>query len=115
MSDENLSEVQEEIDEPPMTPDELLANLMQDLILDNEPNDLAREFVDEFVCCGDRPETPQILAMLEMPTESLIGMMKGFLETSYQRQLQAVDNHGVRYFENLKAAVKAQMLEVAEQ
>jgi hypothetical protein len=113
MSAENLSGVQEETDEP-MTPDELLANLTQDLILNNNPNDLASEFVENFVC-RDRPETSQILAMLEMPTENLVEMMKGLLGQGYQTQLQAVDNHGVRYFENLKAAVKAQMLELAEQ
>ncbi len=112
MSDENLSEVQEEID--PMTPDELQANLIQDLILDNDPNDLASEFIDEFVLRGDRPETSQILMMLEMPTENLVEMMKGLLGQGYQTQLQAVDAHGVRYFENLKAAVKAQMLDLAE-
>ncbi len=111
MSDEN-SEVQEEI--KPMTPDELLANLTQDLILDNDPNDLASEFVDEFVLRGDRPETSQILTMLEMPTENLVEMFKGLLGQGYQTQLQAVDNHGVRYFENLKAAVKSQMLELSE-
>lgn len=112
MSEENSNEIPEEIDEP-MSANELLANLTQDLVLDNDPNDLAMEFVDEFVL-RDRPETPQILAMLEMPTENLVEMMKGLLGQAYETQLQAVDNNGVRYFENLKTAVKKQMLELAK-
>ena len=109
IDDENQSELEE-----PMTTDELLINLTQDLILDNDPNDLASDFIDEFVLRGDRPETSQILAMLDLPTENLVEMMQGLLEQSYQTQLQALDNHGVRYFENLKAAVKTQMTELAE-
>jgi hypothetical protein len=111
MSEEKLNEI--EIDDP-MSPNDLLANLTQDLILNADANNVATEFMDEFVL-RDRPEeTSQILVMLEMPAESLAEMMKGVLGQAYQTQLQAVDNNGVRYFENLKAAVKKQMLELAE-
>ncbi len=110
---EVLDENQTEIDEP-MTTDELLLRLTQDLILDNDPNDLASDFINEFVL-PDRPESTQVLGMLDLPTEYLIEMMRGLLEQSYQTQLQAVDNHGIRYFENLKAAVKTQMTELTEQ
>jgi hypothetical protein len=112
MSEENLNEIPEEIDEP-MSANELFANLTQDAVLNADVNNVATEFIDEFVL-RDRPEeTSQILAMLEMPAENLVQMFKDLLGQSYQTQLQAVDNHGLQYFENLKAAVKAQMLELA--
>ncbi len=112
MSEELLDENQTEFEEP-MTTDELIANLTQDVILDADPNDLAADFIDEFVLL-DRPEASQILAMVEMPGDKLVEMMRGLLEHSYQLQLQALESHGLRYFENLKAAVKTQMTELAE-
>lgn len=112
MSEEILDEVQTEIEEP-MTNEELIANLVQDAVLNADANNIATEFIDEFVL-RDRPEAAQILTMLEMPTESIVEMFKGLLEKSFQTQIQAVDAHGLRYFENLKAAVKAQMLEIVE-
>ncbi len=113
LDEEILDENQTEIDEP-MPFAELLSNLVQDAVLNNDPNDLACEFIDEFVLRENRPETQEILAMLEMPADSLVSMLKGFIERSYIAQLQAIDNHGLQYFEGLKTAVKKQMTELAE-
>jgi hypothetical protein len=104
--------VEPEIDEP-MTADELMMHLLEDLIVDNEPSDLASEFIDEFVL-RDRVETPAILAMLDAPTGELVEMVKAMIEQSYLGQLQAVDERGERFLESLKAAVKSQMQELAE-
>ena len=112
MSEEILDDAQTELDEP-MTVDELLANAMQDLLLDNEPDDLASEFIDEFVL-RDRPETPQILAMFDLPTESLVEMFRSIIEQSYQTQMEAVSERGHKYLESVKAAVKKQLTELAE-
>ncbi len=112
MVDENLTESQEELDDP-MSADELLINLMQDLLFENDANDLATDFIDEFVL-RDRPETPQILAMFEMPSESLVEMLKGVCEQSHQTQIQALNERGIQYLENLKTAVRTLMTEIAE-
>jgi hypothetical protein len=106
--------VQTEVDEP-MTADELLSHLLEDLVLDNQPTDLANEFIDEFVLRGDRPETPQILAMLDAPTETLIGMVKTMVERSYLAQLQIIDERGHSFLDGLRSEVKSQMLELAQQ
>jgi hypothetical protein len=113
MSEENLDENPEEIDEP-MSPNELLMNIIQDLVVNANPNDVGTEFIAEFVLQGERPETAQILQMLDLPAETLVEMMQGVLEQSYQTQLQALNTHGATYFEGLKAAVKTQMTELAE-
>ncbi len=104
--------VEPEIDEP-MTADALIMQLLQDLLLDHEPTDLASEFIDEFVL-RERPETPQFLAMLDAPIETLVEMVKAIVEQSYLGQLQVIDERGERFLESLKTAVKKQMLELAE-
>ena len=112
MSEEILDEI-EEVEEP-MSANELLANLLKDLVLNEEPDILATDFVEEFVIPG-RPEASQILTVLEMPTENLIETVKGLIAESFQAQNQAVDDHGIQYLDGLKAAVRAQMTELAEQ
>ena len=103
-----------EDDETPMSADEAFANLLQDIVLNEDPKLFAGDFIEEFVL-QERPETSQILAMLEMPTENLIEMVKQIIEQGYQAQNQAVDKHGFNYLEGLKAEVRAQMTEIAEQ
>jgi hypothetical protein len=106
--------VQPEVEDP-MTADELLSHLLEDLVLDSPPTDLANEFIDEFVLRGDRPETPQILAMLDAPTDTLVEIVKSMVENSYLRQLQIIDERGHSFLDGLKSAVKTQMLELAQQ
>ncbi len=115
MVKKNTEETQSEVleVEEPMTADELLIHLLEDLVTDSDPANLATEFVDEFVL-RDRLETPQFLAMLDAPTESLLEMVKAIIERSYQAQLQAVDERGYKFLEGLRVAVKKQMLELAE-
>jgi hypothetical protein len=105
--------VQTEVDEP-MTADELLSHLLEDLVLNNEPTDLANEFIDEFVL-RERLETPQILAMFDAPTETLVGLVKTMVERSYLAQLQIIDERGHSFLDGLKSEVKNQMLELAQQ
>jgi hypothetical protein len=105
--------VQPEVEDP-MTGDELLSHLLEDLVLNNEPTDLANEFIDEFVLRGDRPETPQILAMFDAPTETLVGLVKTMVERSYLAQLQIIDERGHSFLDGLKAAVKTQLTELAK-
>ncbi len=115
MGKKNIEEIQSEVleVEEPMTADELLIHLLEDLVTDSDPANLATEFVDEFVL-RDRPETPQFLAMLDAPPESLVEMVKAIIEQSYQAQLQAVDERGQRFLEGLRIEVKSQMLELVK-
>ncbi len=112
MSEKDL-EADEVAIETPMDANELMVNFLKDIVLNEDPNLLASDFIDEFVL-QDKPETSQILAMFEIPTENLIEMVKGLIEESYQMQIQSVNNHGFQYLEGLKAAVKTQMTEIAE-
>jgi hypothetical protein len=112
LNDEILEENQTDF-AAPRTIDEFIVVLSQDVILNHNPNELASEFIKDFVKIG-RPEAAQVLAMLETPAEGLLVMMKGLLERSFIAQVQAVDTFGLQYFENLKAAVKTEM-ELAEQ
>jgi hypothetical protein len=105
-TEETPSEVPE-VDEP-TSAEELVANLLQDLVLDRPPTELANEFVNFLL--QDKPEAPQFLAMLDAPTESVIEMVKSIVEQSYLAQLQAVDERGYKFLDGLKAAVKTQML-----
>jgi superfamily II RNA helicase len=111
MVKKKVEAVQPEVDEP-MTADELLSHLLEDLILDNEPADLASEFVENFVL-RERDETPAILAMFDAPTETLLEMVKTIVEQSYLAQLQIIDERGSKFLESLKAGVKAQMIELS--
>ena len=95
-----------------LSPDGLIANLLQDLITDSGPDDIAAEFIDEFVM-RDREETAQILAMLETPSETLIELLKGILGQSYQVQIDALDTRGVQFINGLKFAVKEKMTALA--
>lgn len=111
MSDKILDEPVLE-DSAPITPDELIANLMQDITLDNSPADIADDFLNDFVL-QDRPETTQILAMLETPSETLVELLKGIVGQSYQVQIAALNSRGEIFLDNLKAEVTSRMTELA--
>jgi DNA integrity scanning protein DisA with diadenylate cyclase activity len=115
MVKKNTEEIQSEVleVEEPITANELVVHLLEDLVTNADPADLATEFIDEFVLRGDRPETSAILAMLDAPSESLLETIKTIIEQGYQAQLQAVDERGYRFLEGLKAEVKAQMQKLA--
>ncbi len=95
-----------------ITPDELIAHLVQDIAAGSSPDALADEFIDGFVL-QSRPETAQILSLLEMPSDGLVGLLKGLVGQSYQSSLDALDAGGVKFIEGLKAEVKKRMTELA--
>ena len=111
MSDKILDEsVIEEAE--PITPDELINHLVQDIAADNSPDELASEFIDEFIL-QNREETTQILSLLEMPSDALVGLLKGVVGQGYQLTVEALETRGVTFLENLKAEVKKRMTELA--
>jgi hypothetical protein len=114
MGKKNTEEIQSEVleVEEAMTADELVVHLLEDLVTDSDPANLATEFVENFVL-RDRPETSAFLAMLDAPPESLAETIKAIIEQGYQAQIQAVDERGYRFLEGLKAEVKAQMQKLA--
>ncbi len=111
MSDKILDESIIDEAEPP-TPDEIFAHLIQDIATGNAPEELADEFIDGFVL-QDRAETGQMLSLLEMPSESLVGILKGIVGQGYQTSIDALDSSGVHFLEGLKAEVKKRMTELA--
>jgi hypothetical protein len=109
-----MSEVTATIDAEaePLTVEELLRNLVQDLIVDAPPADLAEEFIEEFVLKG-REEMPQILAMLDAPSEQLVELLKGAVAQSYQAQVEALELRGVAYLDGLRSKLKERLSEMA--
>jgi hypothetical protein len=116
MVKKNTEEIQPEIleVEEPMTPDDLIINLLQDLVSGISPANLATDFIDNFVLGEERPETSQILEMFDLPAETLVEMVKTIIETSYAAQIQAVNERGHEFLEGLKTEVKARMRKLAE-
>ncbi len=111
MMDQSLNEsVLEE--SAAMTADEMISHVLQDVVLDNSPSDLADEFISEFVL-QDRPETMQILSLLETPSETLISVLKNICGESYEAQLDALDTRGVSFLEGLKKDVRTKMTALA--
>lgn len=111
MSDKILDEsVLEETE--PMSTDEMIGHVVQDVILGNPPDQLADEFINEFVL-QHRPETGQILSMLETPAETLVEVLKNVCGESYRVQLEALDSRGANFLETLKTEVRAKMTELA--
>jgi hypothetical protein len=96
----------------PLSAEELLRNLLQDLIMDNPTEDLAGEFVEEFIL-QDRAETPQMVAMMDAPSEALVEGLKAVVVESSQKQLQALEMKGVRFVDQLKADIRKRMEAVA--
>ncbi len=109
--DEVTAETIEEIVAPRQV-DELLQATLQDLILNNPPDVLVSEFIEDFILI-DRAETPEILALFEMPSENLVEVLRGIMTQGYQTQIQALDAHGFQFLENLKAKLKTQMTALA--
>ncbi len=108
---ENVTETVEIASEP-RPADEWIHVALSDLVLNNSPSDLVGEFIDDFILI-DRPETPQILQMLEMPTANLIELLRGLMAQGYQTQITALDGHGASFIENLKAELKKQLTELS--
>jgi hypothetical protein len=108
----DATELTDEVE--PFTPDDLIANLLQDLILDNPPSDIATDFIDCFVL-QERDESPAILAMLDAPTESIIELLKQVVTANYNGQIEALDaKKGFEFIEGLKKSVKTQLEELAK-
>ena len=102
------------IENEAITPDELILNLLQDLAAGNPPDDLAAEFVEEFVV-HDRPEAAQILQMFDTPSQTIVEILKGIIGQSYQVQMEALEQRGTEFIDGLKFAVRTKMNELAEE
>lgn len=95
-----------------MSAEDLVNNLVQDIATGNDPAELAAEFVEDFVI-HERPETQQILALLETPSDNLVGLLKGVAGQGYQVTIAALDERGLAFIDGLKLAVKERLTELA--
>lgn len=111
MSDKILNE-SVLVEAEPLTGDELIATLLQDMMLGNPPSEAADDFINEFVL-RDREETAQILALLETPSEGIVELLKSVVGQSYQVQMQALEDRGVSFVDGLKTEVRSKMTELA--
>lgn len=96
----------------PLSPDGLIANLLQDLNADCGPDAIADEFIEEFVL-SDRPEASQVMEMLEMPSYTLVEMLKAMVGLGYEAQIEKLDAQGVQFLDRVKSAVKEKMTTLA--
>ncbi len=113
MSDEILDESESTDEGEPLTPDELIANLLQDLILNNPPDELAVDFIEGFVL-QERDESPAILAMMDAPTETITSLLKDVVTANYNGQIEAINAKGYEFIEGLKLSIKNQLEEIAK-
>lgn len=113
MSDKILDESELTEEAEPLTPDELIASLLQDLILDNPPADIATDFIENFVL-QERAESPAILAMIDAPTESIIQLLEQVVTANYNGQIEALQVKGAAFIEGLKFEVKTQLENLAK-
>lgn len=92
----------------PLSPDQLLMNLLEDLISDGPPEEVASEFVEEFVLKA-RPEAVQILAMLDAPSSTVVEILKGVLTEAFHTHIRELDSKGATFLDRVKAEVRSQM------
>ncbi len=97
----------------PLTPDEQISNVLTDLMLNNPPDDVAVEIIENFLL-QDRAETPYIAAMIDAPTSEIILLLKQVVSSVYQGQIAALDDKGATFVEGLKFAVKTRLEELAK-
>lgn len=112
METENTEIEDLETDDEIPTTDGLFVNALQDLILGNKPDELVTEFINDFVLV-ERPETPQILALFEMPNETIVQTFEGFCQHSFEVQKEAIRNNGAAFIEKLKFELKHQLEDLA--
>lgn len=111
MKDEIIEGVVEEREL--MTPDEMVVHVLEDIVGGNPPNDVADEFIEDFVKAG-RPETDQILLLLDAPSDVIAGQLKVVVAQGYQAQLAAIDSRGIAFLDSLKAVLRSRLAELAE-
>ena len=114
MSVENQIESSASAESELITPDELIITLLQDLVTGNAPDDLASEFVEDFVM-QDRPEATQVLQMFDTPSAMIVEILKGVIGQSYQVQMEALETRGEDFIEGLKNSIKQRMTELANE
>ncbi len=111
MSDKIVDEeIIEEVE--PTTVNEMFAHGVQDIMSGNGPDELAAEFVEDFVL-QSREETGQILSLLESDSAGIVGLLKTFVGQGYQESLNALDQRGIVFIDGLKKAVKERLTELA--
>jgi hypothetical protein len=101
-------------DDPLLTPEELIAQLVTDITTNSAPDDLVEDFIDNFVTV-ERPETAQLLGLLDGAPESVVELLKTYLATSYQAGVSALDTNGVAFLRSLKERLTLRMTQLAEE
>lgn len=114
MTEEKQPERADAIETEVLSPDDLVLNLLQDLAAGNPPDDLATEFVEEFIM-QDRPEAAQVLQMFDTPSETIVEILKGVIGQSYQIQMEALETRGTEFIDGLKYSIREKMTEVASE
>lgn len=97
-----------------LTPEQLIAHLVEDIVSNNSADDLAEEFITDFVTV-ERPETSQILSMLESPPETLVGILKAYVGQSFDASIIALDERGASFISSLQTAVRNRMTKLADE
>lgn len=114
MSDDAILDEQllsEEGDEP-VTLEDLILHLVEDLTAGVGAGAIADEFVTEFVQAG-RPETDQVLMLLDQPTPILVVALKALVQQTHEAAIMAIDTKGPAFADDLKEAVKVRLKELA--
>jgi hypothetical protein len=112
MENEILDATELTDEDEPMTPDEQIATLITDIALDNAPDEVASEIIENFLLV-DRAETPYIAAMIDAPAAEIVDLLKQVVAAAYEGQVAALDARGVLFIEGLKSAVKMQLEKMA--
>jgi hypothetical protein len=112
MSDEILDDCQLTDENTPRDLQQVFAVALEDLGAGNPPDALASEIIQDFILI-ERDETPQLLALIDAPTENIVEMLKELISYGYEAQMAALDTKGAAFVEGLKFAVKTQLTELA--
>jgi hypothetical protein len=110
MSEKQILEPQEAENNEPLTVDELLSHVMQDIASGESASLAADEFFDEFVY-RNRSEVQQILLLLDMPTETVV---QGLVEIQLQG-IEITRQNAPHYLNELRSEVKSRLAQMAQQ
>ena len=109
MKKENTAEPELTDNLETVTVDELLLHVVQDIAAGESASFTANEFFDEFVY-RNREEVPQILMLLDMPSETII-------QSLIDVQMQAIElirQNAPAYLNELRVEVKSRLAEMAQ-
>jgi hypothetical protein len=107
MNDEILETEELTEEGEPLTPDSLLTQLVADCLQDEPAEILAEEFVKQFVETN-RPETPQILAILDLPDATILDV---FAQMQAQT-LEQLQTKAPAYLAQLRVEIAGRIAEL---